>query len=69
MDGRYITEARTAVSAVSTRFLPGRRIDTRDHRQRRSGAQPPRGISAGPAVEEVRIWSPKQRSREQFVET
>ena len=53
MDGRYITEARTAaVSAVSTRFLgQARRIDPRDHRQRRAGAQPPRGVSAGPAVE------------------
>ena len=48
MDGRYITEARTAaVSAVSTRFLgQARRVDAGDHRQRRAGAQPSRGVSA-----------------------
>ena len=48
MDGRYITEARTAaVSAVSTRFLgAGRCLDAGDHRQRRPGAQPPGVVSA-----------------------
>ncbi len=53
MDGRYITEARTAaVSAVSTRFLGrGRSLDAGDHRQRRPGAQPPRVVSAREAAE------------------
>ena len=49
MDGRYITEARTAaVSAVSARHLAQTgRATAGDHRQRRAGAQPSRGLCRG----------------------
>ena len=49
LDGRYITEARTAaVSAVSSRLLAREDgLVARDHRIRRPGAQPPRRAVAG----------------------
>ena len=53
MDGRYITEARTAaVSAVSARHLsrPGR-LNAGHHRHRRAGTEPPRGVRRGARVE------------------
>ncbi len=69
MDGRYITEARTAaVSAISTRFLAkpdasrlaiiGSGVQARSHLE---AYQHVRRLS------EVRIWSPSERSRRQFV--
>ena len=70
MDGRYITEARTAaVSAVSTRFLA--RPDASTLAIIGSGVQARSHLEAYQHVrqlKEVRIWSPKQRSREQFVD-
>jgi len=70
MDGRYITEARTAaVSAVSTRFLA--KADAATLAIIGSGVQARSHLEAYQLVrqlKEVRIWSPKQRSREQFVE-
>ena len=70
MDGRYITEARTAaVSAVSTRFLA--KPDASTLAIIGSGVQARSHLEAYQLVrqlKEVRIWSPKQRSREQFVE-
>jgi ornithine cyclodeaminase/alanine dehydrogenase-like protein (mu-crystallin family) len=70
MDGRYITEARTAaVSAVSTRFLA--RPDASTLAIIGSGVQARSHLEAYQLVrqlKQVRIWSPKQRSREQFVE-
>jgi alanine dehydrogenase len=70
MDGRYITEARTAaVSAVSTRFLA--KPDAATLAIIGSGVQARSHLEAYQLVrqlKEVRIWSPKQRSREQFVE-
>jgi alanine dehydrogenase len=70
MDGRYITEARTAaVSAVSTRFLAapgasrlaiiGSGVQARSHLE---AYQQVRQLA------EVRIWSPNPRSRTQFVD-
>ena len=70
MDGRYITEARTAaVSAVSARFLAkpeastlaiiGSGVQARSHLE---------AYHLVRALKQVRIWSPKARSREQFVE-
>ena len=70
MDGRYITEARTAaVSAVSTRFLA--RADASTLAIIGSGVQARSHLEAYQLVrqlKQVRIWSPKPRSREQFVE-
>ena len=70
MDGRYITEARTAaVSAVSTRFLA--KADAATLAIIGSGVQARSHLEAYQLVrqlKEVRIWSPKPRSREQFVE-
>ena len=70
MDGRYITEARTAaVSAVSTRFLA--KPDASTLAIIGSGVQARSHLEAYHLVrqlKEVRIWSPKQRSREQFVD-
>ena len=70
MDGRYITEARTAaVSAVSTRFLA--RPDASTLAIIGSGVQARSHLEAYQLVrqlKQVRIWSPKQRSREQFVD-
>jgi alanine dehydrogenase len=70
MDGRYITEARTAaVSAVSVKLLAhpqasrlaiiGSGVQARSHL---------RAIACVRALTEVRIWSPNERSRAQFVE-
>lgn len=70
MDGRYITEARTAaVSAVSTRFLAKKDASTLAIIG--SGVQARSHLEAYQHVrqlKEVRIWSPKERSREQFVD-
>ena len=70
MDGRYITEARTAaVSAVSTRFLA--RADASTLAIIGSGVQARSHLEAYQHVrqlKQVRIWSPTQRSREQFVD-
>jgi ornithine cyclodeaminase/alanine dehydrogenase-like protein (mu-crystallin family) len=70
MDGRYITEARTAaVSAVSTRFLA--KPDASTLAIIGSGVQARSHLEAYQLVrqlKEVRIWSPTQRSREQFVD-
>lgn len=70
IDGRYITEARTAaVSAVSTRFLAnpgastlaiiGSGVQARSHLEAYQHVR---------QLKEVRIWSPRPRSREQFVD-
>jgi alanine dehydrogenase len=70
MDGRYITEARTAaVSAVSTRLLGrgnaetlailGSGVQARSHL---------RAISRVRPLREVRVWSPNGRNRDAFVE-
>ena len=70
IDGRYITEARTAaVSAVSARFLAnagastlaiiGSGVQARSHLE---------ALQHVRQLREVRIWSPRQRSREQFVD-
>ncbi len=70
MDGRYITEARTAaVSAVSARFLAKREASTLAIIG--SGVQARSHLEAYQLVrqlKQVRIWSPQQRSREQFVD-
>ena len=70
MDGRYITEARTAaVSAVSTRFLA--RADASTLAIIGSGVQARSHLEAYQHVrqlKQVRIWSPKARSRQQFVD-
>lgn len=69
MDGRYITEARTAaVSAISTRFLA--RTDASRLAIIGSGVQARSHLEAYQHVRslsEVRIWSPTERSRQQFV--
>ena len=69
MDGRYITEARTAaVSAVSARFLS--RPESGTLAIIGSGVQARSHLEAYQHVrrlKEVRIWSPNARSREQFV--
>jgi alanine dehydrogenase len=68
MDGRYITEARTAaVSAVSTRLLAredagtlaifGSGVQARSHL---------RAISRVRPLSEVRVWSPNARNRDAF---
>lgn len=70
MDGRYITEARTAaVSAVSTRFLGraaastlaiiGSGVQARSHLEAYQHVR---------QIKEVRIWSPRAHSRRQFVD-
>lgn len=70
MDGRYITEARTAaVSAVSTRFLSN--PDASTLAIIGSGVQARSHLEAYQHVrqlKEVRIWSPKIQSRRQFVD-
>ena len=70
MDGRYITETRTAaVSAVSARHLSrpdagtlaiiGSGVQARSHLEAYAEVR---------ALDEVRVWSPKPRSRERFVD-
>jgi len=70
MDGRYITEARTAaVSAVSTRFLA--RPDAATLAIIGSGVQARSHLEAYQHVRElkqVRIWSPNPHSRQRFVD-
>jgi len=70
MDGRYITEARTAaVSAVSTRFLG--KPDAATLAIIGSGVQARSHLEAYQHVrqlKEVRIWSPRPQSRQQFVD-
>jgi alanine dehydrogenase len=70
MDGRYITEARTAaVSAVSARFLA--RPEASTLAIIGSGVQARSHLEAYQHVrqlKEVRIWSPSERSRHQFVD-
>ena len=70
MDGRYITEARTAaVSAVATRFLA--RADAATLAIVGSGVQARSHLEAYQLVrqlKEVRIWSPNPRSRSRFVD-
>ena len=69
MDGRYITEARTAaVSAVSTKLLArdaagvlailGTGVQARSHLEALSRVRP---------LREVRVWSPNAESRARFV--
>lgn len=69
MDGRFITEARTAaVSAVSARHLArpdasvlaiiGSGVQARSHLEALAEVRP---------LSEVRVWSPQARSRERFV--
>lgn len=69
MDGRYITEARTAaVSAVSARFLArsdaatlaiiGAGVQARSHLE---------ALAEVRALKAARVWSPQARSRERFV--
>jgi ornithine cyclodeaminase len=69
MDGRYITEARTAaVSAVSARFLArpeaatlaiiGTGVQARSHLE---------AFAEVRALREACVWSPQARSRERFV--
>lgn len=69
MDGRYITEARTAaVSAVSARFLAKREAATLAIIG--SGVQARSHLEAFAEVrqlKEVRVWSPRAASRERFV--
>lgn len=70
MDGRYITEARTAaVSAVSARFLAkpdastlaliGSGVQARSHLE---------ALTQVRQVQEVRVWSPRPQSRQQFID-
>jgi ornithine cyclodeaminase len=70
VDGRYITEARTAaVSAVSTRFLANPNASTLAIIG--SGVQARSHLEAYQHVrqlKEVRIWSPKPQSRQSFVD-
>ncbi len=69
MDGRYITEARTAaVSAVSARFLAKRDASTLAIIG--SGVQARSHLEAFAEVrqlKDVRVWSPKAASRDRFV--
>jgi alanine dehydrogenase len=69
MDGRYITEARTAaVSAVSARYLARR--DAASMAIVGSGVQARSHLEAYAevrALRQVRVWSPQARSRERFV--
>jgi ornithine cyclodeaminase len=70
MDGRYITEARTAaVSAVSARHLS--RTDAATLAIIGSGVQARSHLEAYADVRtlrDVRVWPPNERSRERFVE-
>lgn len=70
IDGRYITEARTAaVSAVSARHLA--RPDAATLAIIGSGVQARSHLAAYSevrALRDVRVWSPNARSRERFVE-
>jgi ornithine cyclodeaminase len=70
MDGRYITEARTAaVSAVSAKLLAredaavlailGAGVQARSHLE---------ALSRVRAIREVRVWSPNAESRERFAQ-
>lgn len=70
MDGRYVTEMRTAaVSAVSARHLSqpssatlgiiGSGVQARSHLE---------ALAEVRALEDVRVWSPQPRNRERFVE-
>ena len=70
MDGRYITEARTAaVSAVSARFLArtaastlaliGSGVQARSHLE---------ALTHVRQIKEVRVWSPRSQSRRQFID-
>jgi alanine dehydrogenase len=70
MDGRYITESRTAaVSAVSVRHLSranastlaiiGSGVQARSHLEAYAHVR---------SLTDVRVWSPNERSRERFVE-
>lgn len=70
MDGRYITEARTAaVSAVSSRLLApakasslaiiGSGVQARSHLE---------ALGRVHTLKSVKVWSPKETSRRQFVE-
>ena len=70
MDGRYITEARTAaVSAVSARHLSkpdastmaiiGTGVQARSHLEAYTEVR---------SLKHVRVWSPKARSRERFID-
>jgi len=70
MDGRYITEARTAaVSAVSTSLLArktakslaiiGSGVQARSHLE---------ALSRVHALRQITVWSPQQAHRDQFVE-
>ena len=69
LDGRFITEARTAaVSAVSARLLARRTRVARDHRVRRPGAQPPRGASRVRTLRTVPGVESEQTHRDAFVE-
>jgi alanine dehydrogenase len=69
MDGRYITEARTAaVSAVSARHLA--RADAASLAILGSGVQARshlEALSAVRAIRDVRVWSPRPASRDRFV--
>jgi ornithine cyclodeaminase len=69
MDGRYITEARTAaVSAVSARHLA--RSDASTLAIIGSGVQARSHLEAYAevrALQDVRVWSPNARSRDRFV--
>lgn len=69
MDGRYITEARTAaVSAVSARHLArtnagtlailGTGVQARSHLEALAHVRP---------LREVRVWSPRRTSRDRFI--
>ena len=69
MDGRYITEARTAaVSAVSVKNSPGRT----PHRSRSSEAASRRAatsrLSVARSLSDVRVWSPTARNRDTFAD-
>ena len=70
MDGRYITEARTAaVSAVSARFLAranastlaliGSGVQARSHLE---------ALTQVREIKDVRVWSPRPQSRQQFID-
>jgi alanine dehydrogenase len=69
LDGRYITEARTAaVSAVSARHLA--RADAHTLAIIGSGVQARSHLEALAevrALDDIRVWSPRQASRDRFV--
>lgn len=69
LDGRYITEARTAaVSAVSARHLA--RAEARTLAIIGSGVQARSHLEALAevrALDDIRVWSPRQASRDRFV--